>query len=370
MSDRPEPDRLEDFPHPRETLDLYGHEDDEQTVLEALRSGMMPHAWLITGPQGVGKATLAYRIARFILAHGDKVPASATSLQLPPSEPVVHRVSAEGHGDLLVLRRPWDDKGKKHKRDVTVDEIRRMHPFFGMAAGEGGWRIAIVDSADDMNPSAANALLKTLEEPPSRSLILVIASSPGKLLPTIRSRCRNLSLKPLTSDQVATAIAHHLEGSDGPPLSEQDRLAIAGLAEGSVGHALSLASGNGLDLYRTLMRLFAGMPSPDPRDLHVFAASVAGKNGEKNWRLFGALLLSFLAHLVHNQSANTVRAAVLNDEQQALDRLMSLAAPVDWIDTWESSRDLMARCDAVNLDRKQVTLSIFFSIQELAAKAA
>ncbi|MGB9368216.1 MAG: DNA polymerase III subunit delta', partial [Xanthobacteraceae bacterium] len=194
---------MADIPHPRQTLSLYGHFGAEQAFLESYRAGRVPHAWLIGGPRGIGKATLAYRMARFVFAYPSPQTAqNAASLALPPDHPVVRRVAAQGHPDLLALERVADDKGKV-PMFIPVDMVRRTIGFFGSTAGEGGWRVCIVDSADEMNAAGANALLKILEEPPSRCLLLVVSHAPGRLLPTIRSRCRHLALRALSAEDVA-----------------------------------------------------------------------------------------------------------------------------------------------------------------------
>ena len=199
-------------PHPRETLTLYGHIEAEHAFLDAYRGGRMPHAWLIGGARGIGKATLAYRMARFVFAHPDPAkPAvqNAESLALAPDNPAVRRVAAQGHSDLLALERVEDDKGKL-RSVIQVDDVRRTIGFFGSTAGEGGWRVCIVDSADELNAAGANALLKILEEPPAKSLLLVVSHAPGRLLPTIRSRCRRLALRPLSAEDAARALADAL----------------------------------------------------------------------------------------------------------------------------------------------------------------
>ena len=243
MSDAPEADRAGDAPHPRHAARLIGHDAAQDAVLEAWNAGRPPHAWLIAGPRGVGKATLAWRVARFLLTDP---PRPAATLDAPDGHPGLARIAALSEPGLLLLRRPWDEKAKKLKTVIPVDETRRIGPFFGLSAG--GRRVVIVDAADDMNPNAANAVLKLLEEPPKDATILLVAHQPARLLPTIRSRCRMLRLDPLTPDQVAEA-------------AEAAGVAMSGtaaaLSDGSVGAALALADG-GAETYRALVHLFAG----------------------------------------------------------------------------------------------------------------
>ena len=182
-----------DVLRPRETAALFGHDAAERALLDAFKGGRIPHAWLIGGPPGIGKATLAYRLARFVLAHPDpKAPAvqNATSLAVAADNPVARRIAAQAQGDLLVLERVINEQTGKLYTVIRVDDVRRAVPFFGSTAGEGGWRIAIVDAVDDLQREGANALLKVLEEPPARTLLLLVSHAPGRELPTIRSRCR------------------------------------------------------------------------------------------------------------------------------------------------------------------------------------
>src|SRR6476660_7204283 len=188
--------------HPRQTSDLFGHREAEAALLNAYRSGRIPHAWLIGGPQGIGKATLAYRMARFVLAHGQPLAPSvqrAENLAIDPDDSVARQVAASSHGGLLTLERTANDRGVM-RTVITVDETRETIGFFGSTAAVDGWRVCVVDTVDELNANAANALLKILEEPPRRSILLLVTHAPGKVLPTIQSRCRKLALRALSID--------------------------------------------------------------------------------------------------------------------------------------------------------------------------
>ncbi len=178
-------------PDPRENPNLIGHAPAEAAIRDALQGGRLHHAWLITGPEGVGKATLAYRFARALLA-------GASALDMPASAPVFRRVAAGTHADLLTIEREWDEKKKRLKKQIAAETARMIPPFLHLTPAEGGWRVVILDGAEDLNPQSANALLKVLEEPPARAVLMLVCSAPGRLLPTIRSRCRHLALAPLT----------------------------------------------------------------------------------------------------------------------------------------------------------------------------
>ena len=254
-------------PHPRETLTLHGHVEAEHAFLDAYRGGRMPHAWLIGGARGIGKSTLAYRMARFVFAHPDPaIPAvqNAESLALPADNPAVRRVAAQGHSDLLALERVEDDKGKM-STVIPVDMVRKTIGFFGSTAGEGGWRVCIVDSADELNAAGANALLKILEEPPAKCLLVVVSHAPGRLLPTIRSRCRRLALRPLSPEDVARSLADALRRDAG----ESDIKAAATASDGSVARALDLLGGTALKVREQVNILLGALPTVNPRDLHA-----------------------------------------------------------------------------------------------------
>ena len=256
----PEPndsDRIEGFPHPRETFALLGQDTALGRAARGLRAGRPPSAWLITGAPGVGKATLAYRIARYLLAYG-ATDAGPEDLSVPQDNPDARQVAAQSHPGLLVLKRAINPKTGKLMTVLSVDEIRRLGDFFGVTSGAGGWRVAIVDTADDMNDNAANALLKMLEEPPANAMLLLLSNTPGRLLPTIRSRCQRLDLRPLDDATLGKALAQHL-----PDMPAAERAALARLSGGSIGAALTLATGEGAELAQEAERLIEHARDPD-----------------------------------------------------------------------------------------------------------
>src|ERR1700749_2878908 len=212
-SEPDESDRIEGFPHPRESLELIGQDVALSHAARAIRDGKPPQGWLISGPPGIGKATLAYRIARYLLAYGAR-DSGAEDLSVPATDPASLQVAAGSHPGLLVLKRVINERTGKLMNELPVDEVRRLAGFFGMTSGAGGWRVAIVDTADDMNANAANAILKLLEEPPNRAMLILLANRPGQLLPTIRSRCQRLELRPLDETSVADALKRHLPEAD------------------------------------------------------------------------------------------------------------------------------------------------------------
>lgn len=369
-----EPDTTLDPNDPRLTAELVGHAAAEARVLDIWNRGRLAHAWLITGPRGVGKATFAYRFARFVLKHGmaqpsgpslfGDAPATPTSMQVPEGDPVFRQVAQGAHPGLKVLERPWDDKKDKRKTEIPVGDVRKLVPFFGTTAGAGGWRVAVIDTADDLNRNSANALLKILEEPPQRGLLLLVSHAPGRLLPTIRSRCMQLALGPLDDGEVTRILAARL-----PELETADRDALVRLAEGSPGRAIELAGEGGLDLYRQTAGLLAALPEIDVAGLHGFADRVARRGADEAYAAFIDLLLQWLARMVRRGAGHAVPDVVKGDGA-AMDRLVS-ARPLDeWVDVWEKIRRLVARSDAVNLDRKQVVLGIFATLERAARAGA
>lgn len=272
MTARGEP--APELPPPRANCRLFGHAAAETALLEAYRGAHMPHALLLVGPRGVGKATLAYRLARFVLAHPDPAAAAvqaATSLAVDERHPVARRMAVQAQGDLLVLERTANEKGVL-RQQIAVDDVRRTVAFFGATAGQGGWRIAIVDAVDELNRSSANALLKILEEPPERALLLLIAHSAARVPATLRSRCRTLVLRALDAADVAGAVA----AATGAEAADPEVAAAAAAAEGSVARALALREGDALALRRQALALLAQLPRLDATALHALGDALAG----------------------------------------------------------------------------------------------
>ncbi len=261
-------------PHPRAATVLFGHQAAEQGMLAAYRTGRVPHAFLIVGPKGIGKATLAYRMARFVLAHPDPAAAAvqdAASLVVEPDHPVARRIAAQAQGDLLVLERTVNERGVL-RQQIAVDDVRRTVSFFGSTAGEGGWRIAIVDAVDELNAAGANALLKILEEPPQRALLLLVSHSAARVPATLRSRCCMVRLRPLPEGDVAAAVAT----VTGRQASDPQVAAAAAAAEGSVFRALALLDEDALELRQRAVALLERLPALNTDALHALGDALAG----------------------------------------------------------------------------------------------
>jgi DNA polymerase III subunit delta' len=330
---------------PRETTTLFGHAEAERALLDAYKSGRIAHAWLIGGPPGIGKATLAYRMARFVLAHPDPQSAAvqnAKSLAVEADHPVARRIAAQAQGDLLVIERVINEQTGKFYTVIRVDDVRRTVAFFGSTAGEGGWRVAIVDAVDDLQREGANALLKILEEPPQRSLILLVSNAPGRELPTIRSRCRRLLLRPLDVDDVTLALAE----AAGKDRRDDDVREAAAAAEGSAGRALALLEGRALALRQRVLDLLANLPEVDARALHALGDAMGGTD-PKVLEAFMDLINAWLS-------------ARLGDTGQEKARMARVA------ETWEKVNRAARDVDTYNLERKPLVFAVFGALAEAA----
>jgi DNA polymerase III subunit delta' len=329
----------------RLTNALYGHREAERVLLDAYRSGRFPHAWLLSGPIGIGKATLAYRTARFLLANPEyRAPAvqTASSLAVEADHATSRRIAAQAHGNLLVLERTINEKTGKLRQDIAVDDVRRTVTFFGSTAAMDGWRIAILDSVDELNREGANALLKILEEPPRRSVLLLVSHSAGRVLPTIRSRCRLLSLRPLSSEDVARAAAEAV----GQPMDAPDIVAAAQAAEGSVRRALALLDADALELRNRTIALLDLLPALDQRALHALGDRLFGTDA--------AVLAAFV------DSVNGWLSGRLQETKQPLARLDR------WAAIWEKFNAEARDVADYNLERKPLVFNVFTWLADAA----
>ena len=340
MSEQDDDD--DEAPHPRETVALFGHTTAEAALLGAYRSGRMPHGILIAGPKGIGKATLAYRLARFILSHPDSSATDvqdAVSLQVDAANPAARRMAAQAQPDLFVIERTVNERGVL-RNQIAVEDVRRTVPFFGSTAGEGGWRIAIIDAVDDLNRSGANALLKVLEEPPARGLLLLVAHSTARVPPTLRSRCRIISLRPLAQEDVAAALAD-ITGSQS---DDEEIAAAAAAAGGSVNRALALLEEDALTLRQQALNLLASLPAVNPVDLHALGDALAGTDPQR--------LAAFL------DTVNTWLSQRLSGGHGDLVRLNRLAEASEQINAAAHDAEIY------NLERKPLVFSVFGLLAE------
>jgi len=365
----PEPDVVAGAPHPRMTVRLLGQSQAESTFLTAFNANRVHHGWLISGPRGVGKATLAWRIARFLLdqpvgANQDGVIAARpapTSLDVDMTSALQRRITALSEPRLYLCRRPWDDKNERLKQDITVDEVRKLKGFFNFSAADGGRRVVIIDAADEMNTNAANALLKILEEPPKNAVILLVSHRPLSLLPTIRSRCRGLACHGLAPDDLAAALsAAQFDAA-------QDTLALSVLAAGSAGEAIRLLSHDGVTLYANLVRMFAANGPMDRTAALALAESCTGKAGQARYDIAILLIGVFLYRIANSAVKGPLDIQACSGEQAVLAKLspISHAAKI-WAELAQTVHQRAAHGRAVNLDPASVILDMLLKIDHLA----
>jgi DNA polymerase-3 subunit delta' len=347
-----------DHRDPQRNSYFRGHEQAEGAILHTWSTGRVPHAWLITGPRGIGKATLAFRFARLALSgeggDGGLFGATTPSLQMDSTTIVFRQIASGAHPDLMVVERGYDEKKDRLRTEIVVDDIRRAVDFMHLKSAMGGWRVVIVDCADDMNMNSANALLKILEEPPKNTLLLLVSHAPGSLLPTIRSRCRRLELAPLP-DSVMSDLIHHYE----PELTAEDVARLLEIAGGSIGKALSIAGAGGLEVHAELSRQLAALPNLQMGEIHAFAEKVGRAGGESPFELAAELLLNWLARVVRHRATGAGRPPHA--------AAASRGSLEQWLALWEKIESLFKRTDAINLDRKQVWISAMVDIAQLTA---
>ncbi len=353
-------------PPPRENSELVGQEAAERILVDAWTSGRVPHAWLFTGPRGIGKATLAYRFASFVLANGgegaslhDEKP---QTLALHQDDPVFRRIASGGHPDLLTLQGGdiHPDTGRATE-GIVVAQVRKAVGFMRLTPAMGGWRVAIVDAADSMNTNAANALLKCLEEPPKRALFLLIGHAPGSLLPTIRSRCQRLSLAPLDDLKVSELLKRYR-----PQSNEADRDLALHLADGSIGEALAITDAGGLDLYREFVRIVGTLPDLDISAVHTLGDRMARGSAVENFATFSRLVDRWLSEMIRSISTGRPRIESVVGEQATIERLAHLAGLEEWLEVWDKVKQLLSRAEYANLDRKQVVIGMFHTLANAA----
>jgi DNA polymerase-3 subunit delta' len=361
------PDQIEGAPHPRETTELFGQDAAQAVFLDAFATDRLHHAWLLTGPRGVGKATLAWQIARFLLATPPPqddglfgAPPPPTSLQIDPEHPIARRIAAGSEPGLKAITRTPNPKTDRMRDQIVVDDIRGLAGFFQMSAADGGRRVVIVDAADDMNASAANALLKMLEEPPENATLLLISHQPSGLLPTIRSRCRTLRLSSLSPEDMTRAIAKAGLEADTPALAE--------LSGGSVGGAMSLSLAGGLEIYAELVALLSTLPQFDRARAVKLAEATAARGAEAKRALLFDLLDILLARLARTGATGTPPAVQAAKGESTL--LVRLSQTPHHGRAWaEAAGQVSTRARhglAVNLDPAALVLDTLLKIKQTA----
>ncbi len=355
----PEADRLDDFPHPRETRALYGQEGAQSIFAEALAGGRMHHAWLLSGPSGVGKATLAYQVAKAALAEPEERDLFGQGLAIEPDSRTDRQVRALSHPSLMIIRRPFDQKTKRFPQSIPIDEVRKVKNFLAHSATGQGRRVVIVDTADELNQNAANALLKSLEEPPARTIFLMTTSAPGRLLATIRSRCRTIQMGPLAESDLKRAAAQALTAAGKAVPEQHEWETLAPLAEGSVGRALVLLGGGGLSLQSRIDQVLSGLPRLDLKTVHAISDELQPAAQDRKFQLFMDLLQTSLARLI---SAAATGKGLERDVQLA-NRLIGEGRLATFAELWETLAREKADVVSLNLDRKSLILGTFARLE-------
>lgn len=334
--------------HPRLQHQLLGHNDVEQHLLQLYNARRFPHSLLVTGARGIGKATFAYRLARFLLTpqeaagglFGDALPPE--SLRVGPEKETFKRIAAGSHSDLLALEGD----------DIKIDQVRAVPAFLSMTPAESDWRVVIIDSADAMNRNAANALLKTLEEPPARAVLILISHNPGSLLPTIRSRCRTVRLMPLHEKNFSTIISNIL-----PEITSEQRHALAVLSGGSAGDAIFFHEQDAVSLYRDILEQVTGN---ETTGLHGFADRLNRKEAAKQFETFGRLFMILQARMA--TLVNPAMQEVFSGEKETLAAIAAGKSADEWLELWDKSNQLLADTENLYLDKKQSVITLLRSI--------
>lgn len=347
-----EPDRLPGAPHPRERAVLFGHDEAERAFLTGMAADRLHHAWLIGGPEGVGKATLAYRVARYLFADADPKasPSDHGSLAVDAGHPAARRVAAGAHPDLAVLKPGPRKDGKGFSDQISVTDVRRTLDLFGSHAGAGGYRICIVDTADQFNRSSANALLKLIEEPPPRSIFLIVAHAPQRVLPTIRSRCRKVHLRPLSDGDLAAAIRSL--PAPWASLSDSDLAAASGVADGSVRRALTALDGERMAAVHETRRLLDALPRVDLKRVLALAESLSRRGADEPFELALEAVGRWASERINARAGEG--AARLAPLVEACDKVARAAREVE----------------TYNLDRRPLLVSMFGDLAEAVRRAA
>ena len=367
-------DQIEGYPHPKVTETLFGHHVAEQEFLNCYKSGKLHHSWLITGIKGIGKATFAWRMAKFLLTQpidsANKNGLFDNSVENQPVEIdenlkkiITARILAESEPRLSVIRKSFDEKRKVFRSSIRVDEVRKLKTFFSLSVSDGGGRVAIIDCADDMNINAANALLKTLEEPPKNTVFLIVSHNPQSLLPTIKSRCRELRLSNLTKSDLMSAL-----GQINLTIPENDSAIFSLLGAGSVGNSIRLLEHEGANLYRTLLSLLNQLPNLNGFELEKFIGTFSGNKNRSRLELFVELLNMVIARISKSGiTGHSSSGQILEDEKEIFVKLCpSPNFSAKWAELAQTQSERLKHGLAVNLDPGSLILDTFFRIEDCA----
>jgi DNA polymerase-3 subunit delta' len=348
---------------PRENPEIFGHDHIEQTLLKLYNNNTLPHALIFAGPMGVGKTTMAFRFARFLLAQGNgdvgqdslfgDAPAAPTNMNIPSDDPVFRRVASGGHPDLRTIERPIDEKKGTRKGVVDIESVRTIAPFLRMSASEGGWRVVIVDEADMMNRQSQNAILKILEEPPPKAMLILICNRLGAMIPTIRSRCRTFNFAPLDNATLAALLKRAA-----PQATSAEIALLSLLSDGSMGRALTLMEEGGVNTLNTIIHFLDDWPNWDWPKIHPMADNLSRAGEEKSYLGFTSLIEWVTASILRAKAApNRELPEIL--KTKAVQTLQNHYSLEQWIDICEKLKGHFITIENSNLDKRQGVLGAF-----------
>lgn len=330
--------QIEELPTPADSMKLWGHKEIVKSLARAYQSGRLHHAIMLCGPKGIGKATLAFHFTRHILTHQNAKNAPEDINPSEWSQNIVRQVAQSAHPQVIHLDRAWDEKTKKFKTQLTVDDIRKTQGFYKLTSADGGFRITIIDAADDMNANAANALLKILEEPPKKSLFIVIAHAPSKLLATIRSRCQRINLNALGENEIVEVMKNIC-----PEMDNEQCNNAAKLSAGSVRRAIEIAQGEIIGYFKTFENIMEEKNNKNKwNEIHDIAEKLAGQGKDDEYQLFCELVKEWINKKIRN-----------NTNKISIDKLAKYA------EVWETINDNINQASIFNLDKKQVVINLF-----------
>lgn len=340
---------MSDETSPRCATALYGHEEAQQQLLHDMSGGRMAHGWIFSGGEGIGKATLAYRFARALLA-------GKHDLDMAPDDPVFRRVAAGSHADLLVIEPLYDPKKEEKNQIIPVEQARQIAEFLSLTPGEGKRRVVIIDPADALNHNSANAILKILEEPPPQAVLILISHNVGRLLPTIRSRCRTLKFRPLEEGHFRHVMRQIAPGNDSATIHT-----LGVLSHFAPGMALTLHEKNAVECYHQLVDILSELPQLNAQKLHAFAEQTGSGKAHGNWQVFARLLLCLLARAA-KVAAGSPLTPVSKEEGDALAAMARLYPAALWAAKWQQTMDQFLLAEKLHLDYKQVIIAYIHSL--------
>ncbi len=357
---------------PRSMKFCLGHDKQEKLLIDMYRKNNIPHAMIFSGFEGIGKTTMAFRIAKFLLKHNknisnhssaglfgeEELPQKISSLDVDPDDPVSRRIASGGHADLLHIYRIFDKAKGKKDSSLKVETLRKIEPFLRKTSSEGGWRIVIIEDADTMNRNAQNAILKILEEPPENVLIILIAHRLGRLISTIHSRARKLYFSPLSSDVMGELF--HKSGYD---LSDKDMKTLCDLSDGSFGIAVKYLENDALSMIKDIIDHLEHAKNGDIYKIHEFSNSLSTVAQDKQYQVFVDILQKMMRKILllkargNNVIPEYLQAPVLHNifYEYSLEKVIRIC---------DELKNHYERVEFSNLDRRDAVRASFLMINQ------